>query len=151
MKHREARVQCYRQPPYALVRWLMNPGDPYVEVDTMHDHGRCKRLEHNISKNCPHMRINLEVGFLNITYMKMAWHIMMQLMQYISRNWIKGETTLPKATVNGGTTMLKTRETKWKKRVMCNLRGVMCKMDHHQNNASQNRNMNSTISFLIFF
>ena len=64
----------------------MNLEDSYDIVVMMHDHGICKRLEHNMNKNCPHMRINLKVGFLNITYMKMAWHIMMKVMQSISSN-----------------------------------------------------------------
>ena len=48
----------------------MNLEDSYVAVVIMHEHGIRKRIEHDMNKNYPHMRINLEMGFLNLNRCK---------------------------------------------------------------------------------
>ena len=52
----------------------MDPKNPKVTVVIMHDHGMSKE-QNNMNKNCPHKKINLQVGFLNLNKCNMAWHI----------------------------------------------------------------------------
>src|ERR1041385_6877591 len=95
-----------------------------------------------MNKNCPYLRINLEAGFPNIIYMKMAWHKMMHLMHSIASNEIKHKTTLPAIYGHRNHDDRNTRSQ------VQHVRGLRAKIHHHQCPFNK---MNSTIIFLTFF
>ena len=69
-----------------------------------------------MNKNCPHMKINLEMGFLNLNRCNMTWHNMMHLMQSIASKEGRKKLLYRQATVNARTTVLGTRDRRTKRK-----------------------------------
>ena len=59
-----------------------------------------------MNKNCPHIRVNLEMGFLNLNKCNMTWHNMMHLMHSIASKERRKKLLYWQATVIERTTVL---------------------------------------------
>ena len=59
-----------------------------------------------MNKNCPHRRVNLEMGFLNLNKCNMTWHDMMHLMHSIANKQRTKKLLYRQATVIERTTVL---------------------------------------------